>query len=80
MDLLVGSGGNEKADQANYKNRLYLNNGKGIFTKSTIALPTTNTNVAVIAPYDFDNDGDNDVSSEAEVYQEFMELTQNIYC
>ena len=61
MDVLVGSGGNEKADQANYKNRLYLNNGKGIFTKSTIAFPTTNSNVAVIAPYDFDNDGDNDV-------------------
>ena len=61
MDVLVGSGGNEKADQANYKNRLYLNNGKGIFTKSATSLPTTNSNVAVIAPYDFDNDGDNDV-------------------
>ncbi len=61
IDLLVGSGGNEKADQANYKNRLYLNNGKGLFTKSTSALPTTNANVAVIAPYDFDNDGDTDV-------------------
>ena len=61
MDVLVGSGGNEKADQANYKNRLYLNNGKGIFTKSATSLPTTNNNVAVIAPYDFDNDGDNDV-------------------
>jgi len=61
IDLLVGSGGNEKADQANYKNRLYLNNGKGVFTKSTSALPTTNANVAVVAPYDFDNDGDTDV-------------------
>ena len=30
LDLFVGSGGNEKSDQANYKNRLYLNNGKGI--------------------------------------------------
>jgi enediyne biosynthesis protein E4 len=61
QDLLVGSGGNEKADQANYKNRLYLNNGKGIFTKSKTIIPTTNNNVAVIAPYDFDNDGDMDV-------------------
>ncbi len=61
LDLLVGSGGNEKADQSNYMNRLYLNNGKGIFTKSTTAIPTTNNNVAVIAPYDFDNDGDMDV-------------------
>ena len=61
LDLLVGSGGNEKADQANYKNRMYLNNGKGIFTKSTSIIPTTNNNVSVIAPYDFDNDGDMDV-------------------
>ena len=60
-DLMVGSGGNEKADQVNYKNRLYLNNGKGFFTKSTATLPTTNNNVAVVAPYDFDNDGDVDV-------------------
>ncbi len=61
LDLLVGSGGNEKADQSNYTNRLYLNNGKGIFTKSSSIIPTTNNNVAVIAPYDFDNDGDTDV-------------------
>jgi enediyne biosynthesis protein E4 len=61
QDLLIGSGGNEKADQANYKNRLYLNNGKGTFTKSKNSIPTTNNNVAVIAPYDFDHDGDIDV-------------------
>jgi enediyne biosynthesis protein E4 len=61
LDLLVGSGGNEKADQANYKNRLYLNNGKGTFVKSKTNIPTTNNNVAVIAPNDFDNDGDIDV-------------------
>ena len=61
IDLLVGSGGNEKADQANYKNRLYLNNGKGVFAKSKTNMPTTNNNVSVIAPNDFDNDGDTDV-------------------
>ena len=61
QDLLVGSGGNEKVDQANYKNRLYLNNGKGIFTKSKSNIPTTNNNVSVIATNDFDNDGDIDV-------------------
>ena len=61
QDLLVGSGGNEKADQTNYKNRLYLNNGKGIFTKSYSIIPTTKNNVSVIAPNDFDNDGDIDV-------------------
>ena len=61
QDLLVGSGGNEKEDQANYKNRLYLNNGKGIFIKSKTSIPTVNSNVSVIAPNDFDNDGDMDV-------------------
>jgi enediyne biosynthesis protein E4 len=61
QDLLVGSGGNEKADQANYLNRLYLNNGKGVFTKSIATIPTTNNNVSVITACDFDNDGDMDV-------------------
>ena len=61
VDLLVGSGGNEKSDQVNYKNRLYLNDGKGLFVKSKTNIPTTNNNVSVIAPNDFDNDGDFDV-------------------
>ncbi|PZX93528.1 CRTAC1 family protein [Flavobacterium aquariorum] len=61
QDLMVGSGGNEKADQANYKNRLYLNNGKGVFTKSKTNIPTTNNNVSVITACDYDNDGDMDV-------------------
>jgi len=34
LDLIVGSGGNEVRDQASYRCRLYLNNGKGIFTKT----------------------------------------------
>ena len=61
QDLLVSSGGNEKEDQANYKNRLYLNNGKGSFLKSKSSIPTTNNSVSVIATNDFDNDGDIDV-------------------
>ncbi len=61
LDLMVGSGGNEKADQANYKNRLYLNNGKGVFIKSKTIIPTTNNNVSVIIPCDIDGDGDMDV-------------------
>ncbi|MEY4963954.1 MAG: putative adhesin [Bacteroidota bacterium] len=61
LDLLVGSGGNERTSPANYQNRLYLNNGKGVFTKSSVIIPSATTNVSVIAPYDFDNDGDVDV-------------------
>lgn len=61
LDLLVGSGGNERTSPEDYLNRLYFNNGKGIFTKSTTIVPSTSNNVSVIAPYDFDNDGDIDV-------------------
>ena len=61
LDLLVGSGGNERTSPADYKNRLYLNNGKGVFVKSTTIIPSVSTNVSIIAPYDFDNDGDVDV-------------------
>ena len=38
-----------------------MNNGKGVFIKSKANIPTTNNNVSIIAPYDFDNDGDMDV-------------------
>jgi hypothetical protein len=61
MDLLVGSGGNEKQDQKYYVTRLYLNNGKGKFDRSSHDLPTTNDNISVISPFDFDEDGDMDL-------------------
>jgi hypothetical protein len=61
LDLVVGSGGNERTSPENFKNRLYLNNGKGMFSKSNLVIPSASTNVAVIAPYDFDQDGDVDI-------------------
>ena len=61
IDLLVGSGGNQIGEEKTYKTRLYLNNGKGYFIKSEDYIPTVNNNIAVISPYDFDNDGDIDV-------------------
>lgn len=60
-DLIVGSGGNQVGEEKNYRPRLYLNNGKGIFVKAKDKLPTTFKNISVIAPHDFDNDGDIDV-------------------
>jgi hypothetical protein len=54
IDLLVGSGGNEKSDQANYKIACIWIMERD-FTKSNIS--STNNNVSVIA-HDFDNDGD----------------------
>ncbi|WP_419212760.1 VCBS repeat-containing protein [Maribacter sp. X9] len=61
LDLLVGSGGNEMGMQGSYGVRLYINDGKGRFSLSKNQLPNTNKNIAVIAPYDFDADGDVDI-------------------
>lgn len=61
MDLMVGSGGNQVGDETSYRTRLYLNDGKGNFSKATVQIPTTFKNISVIAPQDFDEDGDMDV-------------------
>lgn len=61
MDLMVGSGGNQVEDEKTYRARLYLNDGRGKFTKTKIDLPSTFKNVSVISPSDFDQDGDVDV-------------------
>ncbi|MGC1472100.1 MAG: VCBS repeat-containing protein [Psychroserpens sp.] len=61
LDLMVGSGGNEISDRANYKVRLYLNDGKGNFTRSTQDVPFTRNNISVVTASDYDNDGDMDV-------------------
>jgi hypothetical protein len=61
LDLLIGTGGNEISEQINYTVRLYFNNGKGDFELSKQNFPSLRKNIAVVAPYDFDNDGDIDV-------------------
>lgn len=61
MDLIVGSGGNIPHDSDTYINRIYLNDGNGNFSKSPHDLKSLNTNVSIIAPYDFDGDGDEDL-------------------
>ncbi len=61
MDLIVGSGGNQVGESRTYSSRLYLNNGKGNFTRSLVELPSTYNNISVIAPFDFDGDGDEDL-------------------
>jgi len=61
IDLIVGTGGNEIGEEKNYRARLYINDGKGSFTSSSKSLPTTNDNISVISPQDFDGDGDVDV-------------------
>ena len=61
LDLMVGSGGNQVKEEKNYKIRLYLNDGKGVFTKSDETISSSFKNISVISPHDFDSDGDIDV-------------------
>lgn len=61
LDIIVGSGGNESLDKNQSGLRLYFNDGKGNFSKSTQSLPQPLTNVSVITPNDFDGDGDVDL-------------------
>ncbi len=61
QDLMIGSGGNEVGEEKSYGLRLYLNNGKGTFNKSSENLPSTFKNISIISPNDFDQDGDIDV-------------------
>ena len=61
VDLMIGAGGNQVNEEKNYNTRLYFNDGKGNFKLAEEGLPMLRKNIAVIAPSDFDNDGDIDV-------------------
>lgn len=61
LDLMVGSGGNETGQENTYLLRLYLNDGQGNFKADENRLTSTYKNISVIAPHDFDGDGDIDV-------------------
>ena len=61
-DLYVVSGGNEYTGMNNFLfDRLYLNDGKGHFSKSQNSLPPISENKSCVAVTDIDNDGDNDI-------------------
>ena len=62
LDLYVVSGGNEyPIDSKYYRDRLYINNGKGYFERATERLPDLRISGSRVFPYDFDGDQDVDL-------------------
>ncbi|MFZ5972711.1 MAG: VCBS repeat-containing protein [Bacteroidota bacterium] len=63
QDLYVGSGGNEVSTSSSaLADRLYFNNGEGVFTKSDQLLPTSQfESTSTVKAADFDKDGDVDL-------------------
>lgn len=62
QDLYVVSGGYEFASESEMlQDRLYINNGKGDFSKSENGLPEMRTSGSKVYPIDFNNDGKQDL-------------------
>ncbi|MEQ8623422.1 MAG: VCBS repeat-containing protein [Vicingaceae bacterium] len=62
LDLYVVSGGNSfEPNDPLLQDRLYINNGQGMFNKAQNALPKMLTSGGTVTASDYDNDGDNDL-------------------
>lgn len=61
-DLYVASGGNEnRTDKKRMQHRLYINDGKGVFSLTEHVLPEIYVSGKVVKPFDYDDDGDLDL-------------------
>lgn len=60
MDLYVGSGGYEAETDSILEDRIYINDGKGNFSRKDNALPVFRISSSCVKAKDFDNDGDQD--------------------
>ncbi len=57
-DIYIASGGNEFAPgNSAYEDRLFLNAGKGIFTRDSLALPVNHTSKFCVRAMDYNQDG-----------------------
>lgn len=61
LDLIVGAGGNQVNATITESLRLYLNDGRGNFSKSKLKFPPGSQNISSIEVADADGDGDLDV-------------------
>ena len=61
LDLYVVSGSIESQDENAYQDRLYLNDGKGVFALSADALPEISASGSCVRGADYDGDGDIDL-------------------
>lgn len=78
LDLYVTSGGYDvKENSPLLQDRLYLNNGKGKFTKTK--LPKITSNSKAIAFSDFDKDGDIDIFIGNNAKHGQYPLSENAY-
>ncbi len=61
LDLYVASGGSEFSKKSKFlQDRIYINNGKGNFSKQENTLPNNLEVSSCVKPFDFDKDGDVD--------------------